>query len=104
MQPELVLDHVRRIVPCYYLEGESERSWKLGPSSSKMNYVMFLPSEIGAFGQLELRALGAEMKVESSLVPCISGILTGLSQPCIFKLGYLGYFVTFEVICDMYSD
>ena len=44
------------------------------------------------------------MKVESSLVPCISGILTGLSQPCIFKLGYLGYFVTFEVICDMYSD
>ena len=63
-----------------------------------------LPSEIGAFGQLGLRALGAEMKVESSLVPCISGILTGLSQPCIFKLGYLGYFVTFEVICDMYSD
>ena len=51
-----------------------------------------LPSEIGAFGQLELRALGAEMKVESSLVPCISGILTRLTPTVYILTGLSGVF------------
>ena len=54
-----------------------------------------LPSAIGAFGQLEPSALGAEKKVESSLVPCISGILTRLTPTVYILTGLSGVFCYF---------